>query len=107
HQLAPLPNAMGAQSSASAAGLKMCSRSPRRMRFERIAKVLVHPTTSQDSLVDRMKNTMSAESSALVGARQRRDWIAIHTPSIRQAGTMAANRLGSSAAPPAGGTTMT
>jgi len=34
---------------------------------------LVHATTSQDSLVDRMKKTMSAESKALVGARQRHD----------------------------------
>src|ERR1700738_3990730 len=80
HQLSPLPNAIGAHSSASAAGLKMCSRSLRKMRLARIAKVLVQATTGQDSLGDRMKKTMSEDRIALVGARQRRDWIAIHTP---------------------------
>src|SRR5579859_5207020 len=106
HQLSPLPNAIGAHSRASAAGLNTCSRSLRRMRLHRTAKQLVHPTTSHDSLVDRMKKTMSEESSALVGARQRRDSNANHTPSIRQAGITAANKLGTSARPPEDGATM-
>src|SRR5712672_2976601 len=103
HQLSPDPSAIGAQISASAAGLKMCSRSVRRTRLLTTAKLLVQATTSQDSRDDRMKNTMMALSSALVGKRKRLAAIHIHTPSIRHAGTMAAARFVPRPAPPADG----
>src|SRR5438105_11141130 len=93
HQLSPLPNAIGAHNRASAAGLKICSRSLRRMRLPRIAKLLVQATTNHDSLVDRMLNTNSELSRALVGNRQWRLSIDIHRPSIRQPDTTAASRL--------------
>src|ERR1700730_6573537 len=57
HQLSPLPKAIGAQSKPSAAGLKICPFGVRISRLDTIAKTLVQPTTNQDSLVDRMKNT--------------------------------------------------
>src|SRR5438105_2520018 len=41
HQLSPLPKAMGAQTRASAAGLKMCSRSVRTMCLAMTAKAVV------------------------------------------------------------------
>ena len=103
HQLSPDPNAIGAQISASAAGLKMCSRSVRRTRLLMIAKLLVQATTSQDSRDDRMKKTIIALNSALIGKRTRRAAIDIHTPSIRHAGTMAATRLVARLVPPPDG----
>ena len=104
HQLSPLPKAIGANNSASAAGLKMCSRFVARMRLLSTAKPLVHAITSHDSSTDRMLKTNNPLSSALVGMRSRRDSMDIHTPSMRHAGTMAAARFGSSAAPPDCGT---
>src|SRR5712691_1950167 len=106
HQLSPLPKAIGAQTSASAAGLKMCSREVRTIRLLRMAKQLVQATTSHDSLVDRMKKMISPLSSALVGIRTRRDSMPIQMPSISTAGSTAANRFGSKPIPPAGGAAM-
>src|SRR5437016_10825639 len=71
HQLSPLPKAIGAHTSASAAGLKMCSRWLRKIRLLKIAKLLVHATTSQDSSTDRMLNTNRVVNNALVGNRKR------------------------------------
>src|SRR5215472_18105370 len=94
HQLSPLPNASGAHSNASAAGLKMCPWRTRTSRLVAIAKPLVHATTSHDSLGDRMKYTISALRSALVGKRGRPTSSQIQVLSIRQAVTTAAARLG-------------
>src|SRR5437868_3405198 len=106
HQLSPLPKAIGAHTSASAAGLKMCSRWLRKIRLLKIAKLLVHARTSQDSSTDRMLNTNRPVSNALVGKRKRQALTDIQTPSIRHAATMAAARLGSSDVPPETGTAM-
>src|SRR5579859_6978936 len=103
HQLWPLLKIGTLNNSASAAGLKKCSRWFAKTYLVTLAKPATQNTATHGSWAPRMNATISPLSNALVGTIQRRDSQYVYTRSTAHAASAATTMLGRTASPPSNG----